>query len=167
VIASIAVLAAVTLQRAGELLLAARNTRRLKAQGAVESGAEHYPFIVVLHGTWLIGLWALAWDRPMNLWLLGLFAVLQAGRVWVIASLGGRWTTRIITLPGEALVRRGPYRLVSHPNYLVVAAEIAILPLVFGLWTYALVFTALNAAMMAVRIPAEARALKESLQQRP
>jgi methyltransferase len=159
VIASIAVLAAVTLQRAGELVLAARNTRRLKARGAVESGAEHYPFIVALHGAWLVGLWVLAWNRPMNLWLLGLFAVLQAGRIWVIASLGRRWTTRIITLPGEALVRRGPYRFVSHPNYLVVAAEIAVLPLVFGLWIYALAFTALNAAMMAVRIPAESRAL--------
>jgi methyltransferase len=164
VIASVAVLAAVTLQRAGELVLASRNTRRLKARGAVESGAEHYPFIVVVHGAWLAGLWVLAWNRPMNLWLLGLFAVLQAGRIWVIASLGGRWTTRIITLPGETLVRRGPYRFIPHPNYLVVAAEIAVLPLVFGLWIYALAFTALNAAMMAVRIPAEARALGTSAQ---
>lgn len=156
---AVIILALVTLQRLGELVLARSNTRRLLARGAVESGAEHYRFIVALHAAWLIGLWLLAWDRPVNLPLLLLFVLLQAGRVWVIATLGRRWTTRIITLPGETLVRKGPFRFVSHPNYIVVAGELAVLPLAFGLPLYALVFTALNAVMMWVRIRCEQRAL--------
>lgn len=156
---AVMILALVTLQRLGELVLARSNTRRLLARGAVESGAEHYRFIVALHAAWLIGLWLLAWDRPVNLPLLLLFVLLQAGRVWVIATLGRRWTTRILTLPGEPLVRKGPFRFVSHPNYIVVAGELAVLPLVFGLPLYALVFTALNAVMMWVRIRCEQRAL--------
>ena len=120
---SIVVLALVTAQRLGELVLAEYNTHRLRAQGAVETGADHYVFIVLLHGAWLLGLWAFAWDRPVNLALLAVFVLLQAGRVWVIATLGSRWTTRIITLPGAPLVTRGPYRFVSHPNYVVVALD--------------------------------------------
>lgn len=157
---AVVILALVTLQRLGELALAGVNTRRLMAQGAVESGRSHYVFIVALHAAWLIGLFILAWDRPVNPIWMGLFVLLQLSRVWVIASLGGRWTTRIITLPGEPLVKRGPYRFVSHPNYMVVAAEIAVLPLAFGLTAYAVVFSLLNAAMLFVRIRAEARALQ-------
>lgn len=161
-ILSIVVLSLVTAQRLGELVLARRNTRSLLARGAMEAGASHYPFIVTLHAAWLIGLWLLAWNRPLNLWLLAVFVALQAARIWVIASLAGRWTTRIIILPGEPLVRRGPYRFVSHPNYLVVAAEMLVLPLAFGLAWYALIFSLLNLAMMAVRIRAENQALKAS-----
>lgn len=161
-ILAIIILSLVTVQRVGELVLAQRNTRRLLARGAVESGAGHYPFIVALHGAWLGGLWLLAWDRPLNLWLLVVFIGLQAARIWVIATLGERWTTRIITLPGEPLVRRGPYRFVSHPNYLVVAAEILVLPLAFGLAWFAQIFGLLNIAMMAVRISSEAQALRAS-----
>lgn len=159
---SIVVLALITAQRLGELFLAEHNTRRLRAQGAVETGANHYIFIVLLHGAWLLGLWLLAWDRPINPALLGVFVLLQAGRVWVIATLGPRWTTRIITLPGAPLVVKGPYRFVSHPNYVVVALEIAVLPLAFGLVGYAIVFTLLNAAMMWVRIRSEAGALSSA-----
>jgi methyltransferase len=159
VILSIVILAAVTLQRLGELALANRNTRRLKAQGAVESGAGHYPFIVLLHGAWLAGLWVLAWDRPANLAWLAVFVALQALRVWVIATLGARWTTRIITLPGAPLVRGGPYRFFGHPNYLVVAGEILALPLVFGLIGYGIVFSVLNGAILWVRLRAETQAL--------
>ncbi len=86
--------------------------------------------------------------------------MLQLFRMWILRSLGARWTTRIIVLPGAPLVRRGPYRFVRHPNYLLVAAEIAVLPMVFDLPLYAAVFTALNAAMMWVRIRAEAAALR-------
>ncbi len=161
-ILSLVVLGLVTAQRIGELFLAEHNTRRLRAQGALETGANHYVFIVLLHGAWLLGLWALAWDRPINLALLAVFVVLQAARVWVIATLGARWTTRIITLPGAPLVTRGPYRFVSHPNYVVVALEIAVLPLAFGLVAYAIVFSLLNAAMMWVRIRSEAGALSRS-----
>jgi methyltransferase len=158
-ILSIVVLGLVTAQRLGELVLANRNTRALRARGAVEIGAGHYPLIVALHAAWLAGLWALAWNRPVNLAWLCLFIILQLLRVWVIASLGRRWTTRIIILPGETLVRRGPYRFVSHPNYMVVAGEMAVLPLVFGLGAYALAFSLLNAAVLFVRIRAENRAL--------
>ena len=161
-ILSVVILSLVTVQRLGELILARRNTRRLLARGAIESGAGHYPYIVLLHAAWLSGLWWLAWDRPANLWLLAVFIGLQAGRVWIIAALGERWTTRIITLPGEPLIRRGPYRFLSHPNYVVVALEILILPLTFGLVGFALIFSALNAAMMWVRIRVEAQALTAS-----
>ena len=122
---SIAVLGLVTLQRLSELVLARRNTTALFKRGAVEVAAGHYPLIVALHMLWLAGLWLLAWDRPVNPAWLTVFIVLQLLRVWVIATLGSRWTTRIIVLPGEPLVRRGPYRFVSHPNYLVVVGEIA------------------------------------------
>jgi len=160
-ILSAVILGLVTLQRLGELVLARRNTRRLLARGAVEIGAGHYPAVVALHAAWLAGLWLLAWNRPADLFWLAVFIVLQGLRIWVLATLGDRWTTRIIVLPGAPLVKKGPYRFTSHPNYMVVAAEIAVLPLVFGLWTYAVVFFALNAAVLWVRIGAEARALRE------
>ena len=159
-ILTIAILAFVTLQRLGELVLARRNTARLLARGAHEEGAAHYPLIVLLHGTWLAGLWYLAWDQPVNLGWLGVFVLLQLGRVWVIAALGERWTTRIIVLPGAPLVSTGPYRFMSHPNYCVVAAELLALPLVFGLVWYGLVFSLLNALVLWRRIHAESAALK-------
>ena len=158
---ALAVLSLVSLQRAGELALAARNTRRLKGLGAVERGAGHYPLIVALHAAWLAGLWVLGWDRPIAPAWLGAYAALQALRAWTLASLGRRWTTRILVLPGEPRVRRGPYRFFPHPNYAVVAGEIAVLPLAFGLPVYALAFSALNAGVLAVRIRAEEAALRE------
>ena len=156
---SLAVLALVTLQRIGELALARRNTARLKAEGAVEAGAGHYLLIVALHAAWLAGLWLLAWNVPPNIPLLVLFAMLQGLRIWVLASLGQRWTTRILVVPGRPLVRTGPYRWLRHPNYAVVVAEIAVLPLAFGLVWYALVFSALNAGVLAIRIKAENEAI--------
>jgi methyltransferase len=156
---SIVILALVTAQRLAELVIARRNTARLMAQGGVESGAEHYPLIVGLHVAWLAGLWLLAWDRPANLAWLAAYVVLQWLRVWVLVSIGARWTTRIITVPGEILVRKGPYRFFSHPNYVVVVGEIAVLPLVFGLPLYALVFSLLNASVLWIRIRAENAAL--------
>ena len=155
----IAILGFVTIQRLAELRLSAVNTRRLLAAGALEHGARHYPLIVALHAAWLAAVWWWAPGRPVSLPLLAVYAVLQFARLWVIAILGPRWTTRIIVLPDAPLVRRGPYRLIAHPNYLVVALEIAVLPLVFGLVEIALVFTLLNAAVLAVRIKAENRAL--------
>jgi methyltransferase len=156
---SVIVLALVTLQRMAELVIADRNTRRLKASGAQESGAGHYPVMVAMHAAWLIGLWILAWDRPVSLPWLAVFVVLQLLRVWVLATLGGRWTTRIIVLPGAPLVRRGPYRFLSHPNYAVVVAEIAVLPLAFGLMAFAAIFSVLNAMVLWVRLRAETAAL--------
>lgn len=159
---SILILALVTIQRLGELVVARRNTRRLLVRGGVEQGAAHYPLIVILHAVWLAGLWLLAWDRPANLAWLGLYVLLEVLRVWVLASIGPRWTTRIIVVPGETLVRRGPYRLIPHPNYAVVVGEIAVLPLVFGLTGYAALFSILNALVLWVRIRVEGRALAEA-----
>lgn len=155
------ILGLVTLERLAELALARRNTAALRATGAREFGARHYPFIVGLHAAWLIGLWVLAWGRPVIWPMLLIFVLLQGLRVWVLATLGQRWTTRIIVLSGEDLVRRGPYRFLSHPNYVVVVGEIACLPLVFGLVWYAALFSVLNALVLWVRIGAENRALRE------
>ncbi len=153
------ILGFVTLQRLSELVIARRNTARLLNDGAVEHAPGHYPLIVALHASWLLGLWLLAWGQPVNLWLLAAFAVLQAGRVWVLTTLGPRWTTRIITVPGERLVAQGPFRFVRHPNYLVVSLEIACLPAVFGLWLYAFAFAVLNLLILTIRIRAENHAL--------
>ena len=159
---SVAILALVSLQRLGELAIARRNTARLLARGGVEVGARHYPLIVALHAAWLAGLWLLAWDRAADLGWLAAYLILQALRAWTLLSLGARWTTRIISLPGEPLVRRGPYRLFPHPNYAVVVGELAVLPLVFHLPIYAAVFSALNAGVLVIRIRAEGRALAAS-----
>jgi methyltransferase len=158
--AVILILGFVTLQRLSELLLAERNRKRLLAKGAVEYGADHYPLIVAVHGLWLAALWWWAPGQPIHLPLLILFALLQVGRLWVLGTLGERWTTRIIVLPNAPLVAQGPYRFVDHPNYVIVVLEIAILPLVFGLWQIAALFTVLNAAVLTVRIGAENRALR-------
>lgn len=159
-ILSIAILLFVTGQRLGELVMARRNAARLLLRGATEVAPGHYPVIVGLHGVWLAGLWLLAPAREPNLAWLVVFLVLQGLRVWVLATLGARWTTRILVLPDAALVERGPYRFLSHPNYCVVAGEILVLPLVFGLVSYGLVFSVLNAAVLWVRIRAENRALR-------
>ncbi len=158
-LAAVLLLTFVTVQRLGELVLARRNTRRLLARGAHEVGAEHYPLIVALHAAWLVGLWCLGWDERVDPLWLAVYALLQVFRGWILASLGERWTTRIIVLPGEPLVRRGPYRFLPHPNYLLVAAEIAVLPLVLGQGWWALVFSVLNALVLWIRIRAEGRAL--------
>lgn len=154
-----AILGFVTLERLAELVLARRNTARLLAAGAREFGARHYPLIVGLHAAWLGVLWLSAPGRPVSLPWLAVFAVLQAARLWVLATLGSRWTTRIVVLPGAPLVTRGPYRYLRHPNYAVVAGEIAILPLAFGLPLVALAFSLLNAAVLTLRIRAENAAL--------
>jgi methyltransferase len=155
----VVILGLVTLQRLGELWLANRNTRRLLANGAHEVAASHYPLIVIVHALWLATLWWLAPPRPIDSFWLALFILIEFARIWVLASLGTRWTTRIIVLPNAPLVRRGPYRWVNHPNYLVVIAEIAVLPLVFGMPRIALLFTLLNAAVLTIRVREENRAL--------
>ena len=159
---ALAVLAFVTLQRLGELIIARRNTARLLGRGAVEVAPGHYPLLVALHGAWLGGLWYLVVTRSLaapDPILIAVFFVLQGLRVWVLTTLGSRWTTRIVVLPGERLVERGPYRYLAHPNYCVVAGEILVLPLAFGLIWYGVVFSVLNLALLRVRIGAENKAL--------
>ena len=159
---AVLILTLVTLQRLSELWIARRNTRWLLEQGAWEAAPGHYPLIVALHAAWLIGLWVLAYDKaPAYLWL-GLFILLQMARIWVLATLGRRWTTRIIVLPDAPLVSGGPFRFVSHPNYCVVVAEIFVLPMVFGLVWYAVLFSILNAIVLTIRIRAENEALAAS-----
>lgn len=159
-ILNIVILALVTVQRVGELWLARRNTRRLLLQGASEHGAAHYAQIVLVHALWLIALWWLAPGRPVSAVWLTLFVLIEIARVWVLVSLGPRWTTRIIVLPGAPLVKRGPYRFVNHPNYVVVVSEIAVFPLVFGLFWVAVIFSLLNAAVLMIRVREENRALR-------
>jgi methyltransferase len=150
----------VLLQRATELALAAVNTRRLLALGAAEIDASAYPWFVVLHAGWLMSLFLLVPADAEPSWpLLGVYALLQLGRIWVIASLGRRWTTRIIVLPGAPLVRSGPYRWLRHPNYAIVTAEIALLPLAFGAIAIALLFSVGNLVLLARRIRIEDAAL--------
>ena len=144
----------------GELALARRNTARLLADGAVESGARHYPLLVALHAAWLVAIVVFApADGGVEVRFLVAFLFLQAARIWVIASLGRFWTTRIISLPGEPLVRRGPYRFAPHPNYLIVIGEIAIVPLAFGEIEVAVVFSILNIFLIRHRIRVEEEAL--------
>lgn len=108
-----------TLGRLAELWLARRNTAGLLARGAVEIAPGHYPAIVLLHAAWLGALWVFGWNQPVDLVWFAVFAVLQTRRVWVLGTLGSRWTTRILIMPAERLVKRGPYRFVNHPNYVV------------------------------------------------
>jgi len=157
--AAAVLLGVVTAERLGELWLARRNTAALMAKGAFEVAPEHYLVIVLLHAFWLGGLWLIGWANPLGLGWLVIFLGLQGLRLWVLFTLGRRWTTRIIILPGAPLVAAGPYRHLSHPNYLIVVGEIAVLPLCLGLPWYALAFSAANAAVLAIRIRAENAAL--------
>jgi methyltransferase len=160
--AAIIILSFVTAQRLAELVYARRNELRLKARGAQEFAAEHHRLIVALHGAWLTGLWLTSIGRSLNLAWLAAFIVLQALRFWVLVTLKERWTTRIIVLPNAALISHGPYRFMRHPNYAIVAAEILVLPLVFGLYAYGIAFTLLNAGILAIRIQAENQALRRA-----
>ncbi|CAO3359260.1 hypothetical protein [Azospirillum melinis] len=165
----IIVMVLVTAQRLSELVIDQRNRAALLAQGAQEHGRGHYPWMVLLHVGWLAGLWDAALGGP--LWThgpgivpvepawLAVLLTMQTLRLWVQATLQQRWTTRILVLDGAPPVRTGPYRFTNHPNYLAVAVEIAALPLAFSMAGYALLFSLLNAAMLAVRIRAEDRAL--------
>lgn len=147
------------IQRLSELVIARRNTVALLARGAREVGAAHYPLIVALHAAWIAAIAIFGIDQPVSLFFLGVFAVLQVFRVWILASLGQRWTTRIIVID-EPLVARGPFRFLRHPNYMLVVAEIFIAPMVLGLFWVALVFSLLNAVVLYIRIGAEERALQ-------
>jgi methyltransferase len=160
-------LAYLTVQRLAELWWAKENEARLMAAGGIEFGHSHLPLMILFHAAWMAGLWLLAYDRPVQPLFLALFVVLQVARFWVLATLGRRWTIRVIVVPGERLVAQGPYRFLRHPNYAVVTAEIAVVPLALGLPAYALIFSVLNAGMLAIRITAENAALLRASQIAP
>ncbi len=158
--------ALVAVQRLLELVLARRNELRARARGAIERGRGHYPFVVALHSLWLVSTLVeglLRGPELPALWPvpLALFLLVQPLRYWALSSLGESWNTRILVVPGAKPVRRGPYRYLSHPNYVVVVVEILAFPLIFGAWMTALVFTVLNVAVLFVRIREEHRALTE------
>ncbi len=150
------------MQRLSELIIAKGNTAGLMAKGAVEHGASHYPVMVLLHASWLAGLWWFGWKAEVIWPLMLAYIALQAFRVWILATLGKRWTTRILTVPNETLVARGPYRFMRHPNYALVLAEVPLLPLALGLPWFALLYGLLNIAMLFWRIKIEDQALKLS-----
>jgi methyltransferase len=146
--------------RLAELNISHIHTRRLVAMGGYEVGGSHYPIIVLVHLSWVIAIvFLIPTDTPGSSYFLLPFLCVQVCRYWVISSLGKRWTTRIIVMPEVPLVKHGPYRWLRHPNYVVVAAEIALLPLVFGAWEIALGFSIANAAILIHRIRVEETAL--------
>jgi methyltransferase len=160
-IAALVIVGLVALQRLVELVYAQRNTRALLARGAVEIGRAHYPLFVLLHASWLVAILAMLAPSPSIHWpALAVVIALQALRLWVIATLGPYWTTRIVTLPDAPLVRSGPYRFLRHPNYAVVIGEIAALPLVFGQLYIAILFSLLNGLLLWWRIRVEDQALE-------
>ena len=150
----------VAAQRLAEAIWGERNARALLAAGATEAGRGHYPLFVLLHAGWIAALSLAVTPDPVVSWpLVAFYGVLQAGRAWVMVSLGRLWTTRAISPPGVPLVARGPYRFLRHPNYAIVTAEIAVLPLAFGAWEIALAFTVPNLALLAHRVRVEDRLL--------
>jgi methyltransferase len=155
----------VAVERIAEMVLSRRNAAWSFARGGVETGQGHFPVMVVLHTAFLVGMLVEAWWRRPDVpgalaWsMLGVVVLCQAGRWWCIQALGRHWNTRVIVVPGTPPVVRGPYRILSHPNYAVVVVEGVALPLVHAAWVSALVFTVLNAALLTVRIRAEVAAL--------
>lgn len=154
-------LAFIVVQRLGELVIAKRNTAALLARGAHEVGAAHYPVMVALHSAWVLFLLIFGYSQDIHLGWLALYAVLQVFRVWILGTLGRRWTTRIIVID-EPLVAKGPFRFVPHPNYTLVVFEVFVAPMVLGLIWVAFLFSALNAAMLYHRIRVEDGALRPS-----
>jgi methyltransferase len=159
-----ALLAILVLQRLSELWLSARNARRLRARGGVESGARHFPLLVLVHVVFLLSLpvEVLRFGaRPGPGWplWLGLWLGAQGLRYWAITALGDFWNVRIWVVPGAALVRRGPYRFLRHPNYVAVVIELAAVPLLFGAWRTAIAVSVLNLVALGIRIRVEERAL--------
>jgi methyltransferase len=157
----------IIVERLIELPIANRNTKRLKAQGGVEHSPGHYPLIVVVHTLWILAMVWFGHGQKIVWGWLAVYAALQVLRVYILTTLGRRWTTRIIVLPDETKVTKGPFGLVPHPNYMLVIAEILVAPLVLGLWEVAAIFGALNAAVLTIRISAEERAWGQAGARRP
>jgi methyltransferase len=156
----------IVLQRAAELVVAKRNEKKLKSEGAVEFGASHYPYIVGLHAAFFISLFAEVWINggglhPLWQIIFILFILVQGIRIWALLSLGKYWNTKILLVPNAKVIAKGPYRFLRHPNYAVVIAELLLVPLLFQAYVTAVLFSLLNIWMLSVRIPAEEKALKE------
>jgi methyltransferase len=160
------IIAIVIIQRLVELIIAKRNEKWMRSQGAFEAGAVHYPIMVTMHIAFFISLLieVLVINKPLSpFWipLLSIFLIAQIARVWCLTSLGKFWNTKIIILPGADVVKKGPYKFIRHPNYVIVATELLVLPLIFSAYFTAIVFSLLNLWMLSVRIPVEERELIE------
>lgn len=156
------------MQRLGELVYSNNNTKRLLAEGGVEIGQSHYPVMIAIHTGWLVTMAVLViaadsvpTDNPIIWPLMGLYGLVQVGRFWVLYSLGRYWSTKVIDIPDAPLIRKGPYRWIKHPNYVVVVLEVALLPMALQLWGTALIFSILNAGILAWRIQVENQALRK------
>ena len=163
---TLCILSAVALQRLAELLYSNRNTKKLLTEGGKEVGQSHYPIMIAIHTGWLFTITAFAVLADTHsvddliIWpLIGVYGLVQVGRFWVLYSLGRYWSTKVIDLPEAPLIRKGPYRWIKHPNYLIVVLEVALLPMALQMWGTALVFSILNAGILAWRIQVENRAL--------
>lgn len=157
----------IIIQRSIELLIAKRNERQLKKNGAIEFGTGHYPWMVLLHTGFftVLIIEVITLDRELStLWILWLtlFVIAQVGRIWVIQTLGKYWNTKIIVIPNSEVIVKGPYKYVKHPNYVIVASEIIVISLLFNAYITAVIFSLLNAWMMKIRIPLEEQALREN-----
>lgn len=153
-------------QRIAELLRSKKNERRLRSAGAVEFGRDHYPAIVTLHTLWFVVmiaelLWIPRQISPFWPALLPTWVAVEALRFWTLRTLGDRWTTRVLVLPGERPVTTGPFAWIRHPNYVAVAAEILLVPLILGCYVTAITFSIANAVMLMVRIRTEERGWRE------
>ncbi|MEH7390787.1 isoprenylcysteine carboxyl methyltransferase family protein, partial [Bacillus sp. JJ1474] len=154
------------LQRIVELIIAKKNERFMKSQGALEFGQSHYPFIVAVHSLFFVSYIlevSFVGHEVSSYWpiLFPLFLLTQAGRIWALKSLGPYWNTKIIVLPNARIIRKGPYRFFKHPNYIIVSAEFLIIPLMFEAYITTALFTIMNIIILAIRIPAEENALKK------
>ncbi|RSD26558.1 isoprenylcysteine carboxyl methyltransferase family protein [Mesobacillus subterraneus] len=153
-------------QRLMELVIARRNESWMKKRGAIEFGKGHYPAMVTIHTAFFIFLIfeVIYFDKSLSSYwpiLLAVFIFTQAMRVWALSSLGKFWNTKIIILPGADVVKKGPYKIIKHPNYLIVAVEFIVIPLMFNAYITMIVFTLLNIIILSIRIPAEEKALRE------
>lgn len=162
-------LLAIICQRLLELIIARNNERWMKSKGGVEKGAKHYKWFIILHGMFFISIICEVAIRNMpnmqvNLFLLFLFIIVQAGRVWCIHSLGRFWNTKVIVLPGVALIKKGPYKYVKHPNYIIVAIELFLIPLLFKAYLTAFLFPVFHLILLKLRIPSEEKALAKASQ---
>ncbi|WP_301107651.1 isoprenylcysteine carboxyl methyltransferase family protein [Sporosarcina sp.] len=156
----------VVIQRLVELVIAQRNENWIRSQGAIEVGASHYKWMVLMHTAFFVSLLTevLFFNRYLPaLWsvLLAIFLVMQVLRVWCLSSLGRFWNTKILILPGADVQKKGPYKWIRHPNYVIVTTELLVLPLMFSAYFTAGLFCILNIWMLSVRIPAEEKALRE------
>ncbi|PGS48955.1 isoprenylcysteine carboxyl methyltransferase family protein [Bacillus sp. AFS041924] len=159
----------IVLQRVIELGIAKKNEKKLKMLGALEFGQEHYKYFIILHSMFFLSILIESYfiqyvEIGFFTFLFILFIILQLARVWVISTLGDRWNTKIIILPNEKLVKRGLYKYIKHPNYIIVTIELLVIPIMFHAYITAVIFSVCNLVLLKVRIREENKALLKSIE---